>query len=414
MKGAGVSIVEFYAPWCGHCKSLAPEWKKAAKALKGIVNVVAVDATEAQSLASKYEVKGFPTIKVFGSSKTPTDYQGAREAPAIVSFAMQQASALAKSRLGGGGGGGAKPKAGGGGGGGAKGGGGGAKGGGGGGGKASDSTPGGGKSVVTLTPENFDAHVFGSEPWMVEFYAPWCGHCKSLAPEWAAAAEQTAGEGVRFGAVDADAHRELGSRFGVKGFPTIKTFKAGSTKDGDARDYNGPRSASDLASAALKLAEEGGGAKSAVAQVTSAAQFAEVCAGKRVCMVAVLPHILDDGAAKRSERLAVLSAVAGKARAGPVKLVWWEAGAQPDVEAALGISMYPAAAAVSVDKAIFISHRAPVDEKGLSAFAASLTRGTAGAAPLPKGFDWAKAVKTTEPWDGKDGVPPVEEPLGDL
>lgn len=52
-----------------------------------------------------------------------------------------------------------------------------------------------------------------------------------------------------------------------------------------------------------------------------------------------------------------------------------------------------------------------MDEKGLSAFAASLTRGTAGATPLPKGFDWAKAVKTTDPWDGKDGVAPVEEPL---
>ena len=41
-------MVEFYAPWCGHCKSLAPEWEKAAKALKGIVNVGAVDMTQHQ------------------------------------------------------------------------------------------------------------------------------------------------------------------------------------------------------------------------------------------------------------------------------------------------------------------------------------------------------------------------------
>ena len=408
LKGSGVFMVEFYAPWCGHCKSLAPEWKKAAKALKGLVTVVAVDATESQSLASKYEIKGFPTIKVFGAAKTPSDYSGAREAPAIVSFAMQQASALAKARLSGGGGGGGagakKPAAG------SKPAGGAGKGSGGGN-HGSDSSPGGGKAVVTLTPDNFDALVLSGEgPWMVEFYAPWCGHCKSLAPEWAAAAEQTAGEGVRFGAVDADAHRELGSRFGVKGFPTIKTFPATATKDGDARDYNGPRSASDLAAAALKLAE-GGGGKPSVAQVTSAGGFTEACAGKKVCLCVVLPHILDEGAAKRAARLEALGAVAGKVRGGPVKLVWWEAGAQPAVEAALGISMYPAAAAVSVDKGIFIPHRAPVDEKGLSGFAASLTRGTAGATPMPKGFDWATALVTTEPWDGKDGVAPVDEPL---
>ena len=60
----GVWIVEFYAPWCGHCKSLAPEYKKAAKALNGIVGVGAVDCDVHKSLCGQFGVRGFPTIKV--------------------------------------------------------------------------------------------------------------------------------------------------------------------------------------------------------------------------------------------------------------------------------------------------------------------------------------------------------------
>lgn len=45
IKSDEIWLVEFYAPWCGHCKNLAPEWEKAAKALKGVVKVGAVDMT---------------------------------------------------------------------------------------------------------------------------------------------------------------------------------------------------------------------------------------------------------------------------------------------------------------------------------------------------------------------------------
>ncbi len=49
--------VQFYAPWCGHCKSLQPAWEQAAKALKGIVNVAAVDCDAHGSIAQEYGVK---------------------------------------------------------------------------------------------------------------------------------------------------------------------------------------------------------------------------------------------------------------------------------------------------------------------------------------------------------------------
>ena len=49
---------------CGHCKNLAPEWEKAAKALKGIVRVGAIDMDKYQARGGEYGVRGFPTIKV--------------------------------------------------------------------------------------------------------------------------------------------------------------------------------------------------------------------------------------------------------------------------------------------------------------------------------------------------------------
>jgi len=98
-------------------------------------------------------------------------------------------------------------------------------------------------SVLELTPETFDDHVGGSQPVLVEFFAPWCGHCKSLAPEYEIAAAAFAKLPVKVASVDADKHRDLGSRFGVSGFPTLKYFSAGS-KEGEA--YNGGRTAKDI------------------------------------------------------------------------------------------------------------------------------------------------------------------------
>ena len=58
-------LVEFYAPWCGHCKSLAPEYNKVAKAMKGIMKVGAIDLDKYKTVGGPYGIKGFPTIKLF-------------------------------------------------------------------------------------------------------------------------------------------------------------------------------------------------------------------------------------------------------------------------------------------------------------------------------------------------------------
>ena len=212
---------------------------------------------------------------------------------------------------------------------------------------------------------------------------------------------------VKFGAVDATVHADLAQRFDVKGYPTIKQFAGGAgKKDRDAKDYTGERKSDALVEAATRLAASGGApaAPIKVEQLVSQAQWAEACAGKTLCVVAVLPHILDDKKAGREARLAALGEAAAKSRGKPFRFLWTEAGAQPKLEAALAVGLVPALFAVSTEKRIFISHRGSFAPAALASFAAGLTtnKGAAGAQPLSAAFDAASAVADVAAWDGKD------------
>ena len=149
----------------------------------GII-IAAIDATEHKESAKKFEIKGFPTIKYFPKGSTDAqDYDGGRSADLIASWVNDMIGTNKRVR---------KPPS----------------------------------AVTALTKDNFDKVALDENKHvLVEFYAPWCGHCKQLAPKYETLAKIYEGEpDVVIANVDATVHESLAQKYDISGFPTIKYF----------------------------------------------------------------------------------------------------------------------------------------------------------------------------------------------
>lgn len=104
-------------------------------------------------------------------------------------------------------------------------------------------------NVLVLNDKNFHSFIDGSKPALVEFYAPWCGHCKNLAPTWAQLGDAFSSQkdNVIIAKIDADANRDTGAHYGVQGFPTLKWFPKGVNSPEGVEDYKGGRDLQSLA-----------------------------------------------------------------------------------------------------------------------------------------------------------------------
>merc|ERR1711869_100530 len=119
---------------------------------------------------------------------------------------------------------------------------------------------------------------------------------------------------------------------------------------------------------------------------------------------------LDDGAEARQKTLKMLTQVM-KATQGdgvPVGFMWAQGGDQFEAEEKMSLQFgFPAVVAVNIKKGRFGVHRGTFDKEGVSSFLGSMMIGRVPLQPIPAGLKWTKS----DPWDGKDGVAPVEEEL---
>uniref|UniRef100_A0A8P4GP67 DnaJ homolog subfamily C member 10 n=1 Tax=Dicentrarchus labrax TaxID=13489 RepID=A0A8P4GP67_DICLA len=164
--------VDFYAPWCGPCQALIPEWRRMARLLSGQILVGSVDCQRFQSFCQSQNVRAYPEIRLYsGNARQPeryTSYNGwHRDAHSLRAWALS-------------------------------------------------SLP---RASVDLTPESFRSQVLsGQDHWVLDFYAPWCGPCQHFAPEFEVLARDVLWK------VDCQAHHQTCQSAGITAYPTVRFY----------------------------------------------------------------------------------------------------------------------------------------------------------------------------------------------
>lgn len=196
-----------------HSQHLAPAWSELASSLEfdNSVSISKIDCTVDRPICQEFEVKGYPTLLWIEDGKKVEKYSGSRSLEEFKAFIERKTGAQTKEAP--------KPAA---------------------------ETDGHQEedSVARLTGNSFE-HAIEKGVTIVKFFAPWCGHCKRLAPTWDDLATKFIGNlNVKVAKVDCTLsdNKELCSSQEVDGFPTIFLYKNGDK----VTEYNGNRSLDDL------------------------------------------------------------------------------------------------------------------------------------------------------------------------
>ncbi|WPG99189.1 Hypothetical protein R9X50_00200000 [Acrodontium crateriforme] len=298
---SGYWFVEYYSPYCHHCKAFAPIWQKAyelyytsepvpssegsgdAQDPNSFTNYydyhfAKVDCSAEGDLCAAKKIKSFPTMILYKDGQIVDTYNGGME---LSDYSKLIEGHLTTIRTG------SRPneglilptvkedhvdKT-----------------------KMPDNPPAGSKSrkevsdvklanpmgrSVSLTAENFQKLVtMTHDSWFIKFYTPWCQHCQSMAPNWDGMARHMK-EKLNIGEVNCEVEKRLCKDVKVRSYPTVQFFRAG-----ERIEYEGLRGLGDLVSFANKAIDIAGGIRD-----VNATSFAEMEKTEEVIFVYFYDH----------------------------------------------------------------------------------------------------------------------------
>ncbi|CRL04106.1 CLUMA_CG017219, isoform A [Clunio marinus] len=190
-------LMMFYTNWCGYCKKLKPHYASAATEVKGKHVIAAMDMEKPENNPARgvFNITGFPTLIYFEDGLPKYPFEGENTKDGLIAFVTNPTEPAPKQ-------------------------------------KEEEWAADTNSEIVHLTTSNFDLVLKEEKSAIVMFYANWCGHCKNLKPKYEEAAIKMKSKNIAgmLAALDATKEREIGNKFDVKGYPTLKYFENGEYK----------------------------------------------------------------------------------------------------------------------------------------------------------------------------------------
>nr|PVC54829.1 protein disulfide isomerase [Theileria orientalis] len=342
VKSNSLSVVEFQndkSVNCSGCKDFSSVYKNLASVFENLLPVFSVND---DTLSTKYGVMSFPSVKLFfgkGPNSEPevVDFKGDKDIQSLVSFTLKNLNKHVKNKAS----------------------------------KFKSNTDEALRNVVNLTASNFKSTVLDDtySQWLVKFYAPWCGHCKNLEPEWMKLPMMS--RGVKVGRVDCTVYQQLCAQFKVQGYPTILLLNKGEKSPKTAVNYQGPRRAKDI----LDFAKSRDRNLVPPAHADSLSVLKDKCSGP-LCLLFFIPK------ASKEEHLETVDKLSRRSTT-PFNYTYALVGEHEQWERAFRLREFPTVVGLNLAKGVFLSMNSTFSKENFNSFVGSILSGKVAGQKLP-------------------------------